>query len=337
MLCRPAGWQMTCRASVIDRPTGAPLFEDQDLGVVARRLDASEDFGFPDQRQGEQQRLAEFGSQDRPREDGSRSVDGSEWSAEGPGFPDQCQGEAPCGAHQQRRFAEFAAQEKRRDDGIRAAARSEWSAAEFGFPDQRQGEQQRLAEFGSQEQRREDGPRGADGREWCAAELEAAAPGGSLLHLGDPDEEEAASKPINQLSLKDMKQELTKLGISFNTFVEKREFREALQKARGGGEESVDIPSKKSLISSWEYPDEPLQMGSVALAAEGQVEEADAVEENEEAAALLFATPASCGDLVHREGEVVLPSAPPGEDRRTRSMTPPLRRRSRKEQAVIYR
>ena len=127
----------------------------------------------------------------------------------------------------------------------------------------------------------------------------------------------------------EMKRELTKLGISFSTFVEKREFREALKKARGGAEESVDIPTKKSLISSWKNP--------VALAAEGQVEEADAVEENEEAAALLFATPASCGDLVHREGEVVLPSAPPGEDRRTRSMTPPLRRRSRKEQAVIYR
>ena len=185
--------------------------------------------------------------------------------------------------------------------------------------------------------RREDLPRGAEGREWSAAELEAAAPGGSLLHLADPDEEEAASKPINQLSLKELKQELTTLGISFNTFVEKGEFREALNKARGEGEESVDIPSKKSLISSWENPDEPLQMGSVALAAEGQVEEADAVEENEEAAALLFATPFSCGDPAHWEDEVVLPSAPPGQDRRTRSMTPPLRRRSRKEQAVIYR
>ena len=110
------------------------------------------------------------------------------------------------------------------------------------------------------------------------------------------------------------------MGISFNTFVEKREFREALQKARGGGEESVDILRKKS-----------------PLAAEGPVEEADAVEENEEAAALLFATPSSCGDPAHWEDEVVLPSAPPGQDRRTRSMTPPLRRRSRKEQAVIYR
>ena len=112
---------------------------------------------------------------------------------------------------------------------------------------------------------------------------------------------EAASKPINQLSLKELKQELTTLGISFNTFVEKGEFREALNKARGEGEESV------------------------------------AVEENEEAAALLFATPSSCGDPAHREEEVALPSAPPGQDRRTRSMTPPLRRRSRKEQAVIYR
>ena len=54
---------------------------------------------------------------------------------------------------------------------------------------------------------------------------------------------EAASKPINQLSLKELKQELTTLGISFNTFVEKGEFREALNKARGEGEESVDIPS----------------------------------------------------------------------------------------------
>ena len=93
-----------------------------------------------------------------------------------------------------------------------------------------------------------------------------------------------------------MKQELTKLGISFNTFVEKGEFREALNKARGEGEESVDIPSKKSLISSWENP--------VALAAEGQA-----------------------------GGSPPEPSAPPW--RRTRSMTPPPRRRSPSEQAWL--
>ena len=57
----------------------------------------------------------------------------------------------------------------------------------------------------------------------------------------------------------------------------------------------------------------------------------------EEAAVLLFATPSSCGDPAHWEEEVVLPSAPPGLARRTGSMTPPLRRRSRKEQVVIYR
>ena len=81
----------------------------------------------------------------------------------------------------------------------------------------------------------------------------------------------------------------------------------------------------------------PLQLESAALAAGGQVEEADAAEEDEEAAALLFATPSSGADPVHWEEENVFPSAPPGPTRRTRSMTPPVRRRSRKEQAVIYR
>ena len=92
-----------------------------------------------------------------------------------------------------------------------------------------------------------------------------------------------------------------------------------------GWEPSERVPSYLALV--------PLQMGSV----EGQVEGADAVEETNEAAALLFATPSSGDGTAHWEDEVVLPSAPPGLTRRTRSMTPPLRRRSRKEQAVIYR